>query len=168
MEALAAIGGMPGAGGWGRVYGTGSALPAQSAPGMEAGAALAASQSALSASSISMTAATQSLVATSGAAPSSNELLGAVMLMLILEYLKTDDEQEKTGLLALISMLAQQQQQGAGGSTLMYSSSYLSIESTQLQFASTDMAVSAYTGATATLQQAPGVDPGAGGLDVVA
>jgi hypothetical protein len=171
MEAVAGIGSMPFGGAWGQMVGMGNAAPVatQGTLGAEAGSLVNASQSAVSASvtSTSLTATSESLVAAVGAASSNDELLGAVLLMLILEYLKTENQQEKEGLLALAGLLARQQQQ-AGNDLFLYSSSSLSIEFTQTELVSTDLAISAYAGGTATSQQAPGVDPGAGGLDVMA
>ena len=87
----------------------------------------------------------------------SNELLGAVLLMLIMEYMKSTDDKEKQGLLALMGMIlqAQQAQQSGGQQTLMYMSNSLSIDSTQMQYMSGQAASNAYTNA--------GVTPAAGG-----
>jgi hypothetical protein len=86
-----------------------------------------------------------------------NELLGAVLLMLIMEYMKSTDDKEKEGLLALMGMIlqSQQAQQGGGNQTLLYMSNSLSVESTQMQYMSGQAASNAYTNA--------GVAPAAGG-----
>jgi hypothetical protein len=174
MDGLSGIGSIPGYGMMPQVYGTAAAGTAPAAPaqggeiGTIAGGALSASQSVLSLSSTSITANVESFMGTYGPVMSSNEMLGAVLLMLIMEYLKTDNDQDKKDLLGLISTLAQQQQGAGGGGSFIYQSSSLSIESTQLQVASSEMNFGAYSGAAATLQQAPAADPGSAGLDVVA
>jgi hypothetical protein len=85
-----------------------------------------------------------------------SELLGAVLLMLIMEYMKSTDDKEKQGLLALMGMILQSQQAQQGGQqTLMYMSNSLSIDSTQMQYMSGQAASSAYTNA--------GVAPASGG-----
>jgi hypothetical protein len=100
------------------------------------------------------------------AASVSNELLGAVLLMLMLEYMKSNDDEEKQGLLGLMGLLLQMQQQnGSQQSMLFYTSSSLSIESSQMQMTSGQAVSNAYTNA--------GVSPASGGdssaaLNVVA
>lgn len=61
------------------------------------------------------------------------QLLGLVVLMLTLEYLQSDDKEEKNSLLAMLLLLTQEQQ--AGNETFMYSysSSSLSLDTTQVQ-----------------------------------
>jgi hypothetical protein len=86
----------------------------------------------------------------------SNELLGAVLLMLLLEYMKSQDKEEKDNLLGLMGMILQMQQQSnAQQSTLFYASNSLNIDSTQIQMASGQAASNAYTNA--------GIDPAAAG-----
>jgi hypothetical protein len=170
MEA-SGIGAISSGGAWPQVYGTAAAgqLPAQDSVAAAAGGSMSASQSLTSLSSTSINASSESLIATMTPSANNNELLGAVLLMLIMEYMKTDDKQQKQDLMGLATLLLQQQQQqSAGAQTIMYNSSSLSIESTQIQVASSEMAISAYSGAAATLQQAPNIDAGAAGLNVVA
>lgn len=170
MEA-SGVGAISAGGAWPQIYGTAGAseLPAQDSIAAAAGVEINASQALTSLSSTSITATNESLIATTGTSSNNNELLGAVLLLLIMEYMKTDDKEQKQGLMDLITLLAQQQQQqSGGGQTIMYNSSSLSIESTQYQAVSTDVAISAYSGATAATQQAPNIDASAGGLDVVA
>lgn len=105
-------------------------------------------------SSQSVSASTETLlVSQQQSAAVSNELLGAVLLMLLMEYMKTQNEDEKKGLLALMAGLVQLQQLNGSqqSSTLYYSSSSLSIDSTQSQIVSIGTVSSAYTDA--------GVDP---------
>jgi hypothetical protein len=132
-------------------------------------------QSALSLSaSMSSTQITQnveSFVATYGPVMSSNEMLGAVLLLLTLELMQSQDDEQKKGLLAAISTLAQMQQQDQGGGMFMYSSSSTSIESTQMTLSADSMAAGAYGGGgagTTAGQVAPQVDGGSQGLDVSA
>ena len=94
----------------------------------------------------------------------SNELLGAILLMLILEYMQSSDSEEKKGLLALAMVLAQSQAQASGGARMAYASMSLSVESTQVLLAGP--ASNAYTNAGAN--PAGGADAGAGGVDVTA
>jgi len=94
----------------------------------------------------------------------SNELLGAILLLLILEYMQSSDSEEKKGLLALAMVLAQSQTEASGGARVDYASTSLSIESTQLLLAGP--ASNAYTNAGAN--PAGGADAGAGGVDVTA
>lgn len=135
--------------------------------GLTGMAGASATQEMASLSSLSIHQSSEMLMVSQGAqgAITSNELLGAVLLMLILEYMKSTDDKEKAGLLALMGMLLQSQQQGAQQTTLMYASNSLSIESTQMQYMSGQAASSAYTNA--------GISPAAGGdggssLNVVA
>jgi hypothetical protein len=85
--------------------------------------------------------------------------------MLVLQFLQSSDSQEKQNLTDMIGALASMQQQNQGGGMLLYSSSSLSIESTQLTIA-TSQGLDAYSGAAASLQQAPPADAGSAGLDV--
>ncbi len=136
--------------------------------GLTAMSGASATQEMASLSSLSIQQSSEMLVVSQGTqgAITSNELLGAVLLMLIMEYMKSNDDKEKEGLLALMGMILQsQQQQAAQQTTLMYASSSLSIESTQMQYMSGQAASSAYTNA--------GISPAAGGdggasLNVVA
>ncbi len=99
---------------------------------------------------------------------SNNELLGAVLLLLMLEYMQSKDDDEKKGLLGLMGLIASQQQNTFG--SLYFSSSSIAINMDSLQTQSNSMlgGIAAYNGSTASMQQAPIVDPGAGGLNVVA
>lgn len=151
---------------------TGQSLPAADTSGqqLEAGQAGASvgSSSILSLSSTSMSASSETLMASGTPMLASNEALGAALLLLVLQYLQSGDSQEKQGLSEMIVGLAGMAQQGQGGGDfLLYSSSSLSIESTQLSIA-TSQGIDAYTGAAASLQQAPSADAGAAGLDVTA
>jgi hypothetical protein len=119
-------------------------------------------------SALSVSASAESFVATYGPVMSNNELLGAVLLLLTMEYLKSEDPEEKKGLLALIATLAQQSTAAQSAGSFAYSSSSLSIESLQYQAVSTQIGAGTYAGDTAALQQEAPVDPGAAGLDVVA
>lgn len=100
---------------------------------------------------------------------SNDELLGALLLMLTLEYLKGgQSDDEKQNLLGLILALAQQKMnaEGAGSGTFAFTSSSMSIESTQMQSISMTSAAGAYQSAQVNPQVAPGVDAGSAGLDV--
>jgi hypothetical protein len=122
----------------------------------------------LSLSSTSMTASSETLLAVKSPMLATNEAIGAALLMLILQYLQAGDAKEKQELTAMIVALAGMQQQSRGaGELLFYSSSSLSIQSTQLTMA-TSQALDAYSGAAASLQQAPQGDAGAAGLNVTA
>jgi hypothetical protein len=119
-----------------------------------------------SASSLSMSSQVGSLISTCGGALSNNELLGAVLLMLTLEYLKNEDGDQRKDILSMLGMLLQQ---GAAGqsSTMMYSFSSLSIESsTQIVSSSTGLA--AYSGLNLPTSQTPAADSPSAGLDVIA
>lgn len=169
MSAIASISGLYSGGAWPQVYGATGADQAIAAGAAQTGVAVSASQSLASLSSTSITATSESLIATLTPSANNNELLGAVLLMLIMEYLKTDDKDEKQGIMGLIgALLQQQQQQAAGAETLMYSSTSFTYEATQIQMMSSEMALAAYSGASASLQQAPGIDAGAAGLNVLA
>ncbi len=168
MDGISAIGGAAGG------YFVPPSVPAVSAAATPQTAATApAGASALSLASMSSTsisASMQSFAATYGPALSSNELLGAVLLMLTLEYMKPDkSDSEKKDLLAVILALAQQQQgNSAGSGSIAYTSSSLSIETTQYQGISVASGIGAYSGAAANPQFAPAVDAGSAGLDVSA
>ena len=77
---------------------------------------------------------------------------------------ESEDKQEKQGLLTLAMAVAQMAQGSGQQSTMLYASSSMSIESTQMMM--TDTVTSAYTNAGADPAQSG--DPGAGGLDVTA
>jgi len=133
--------------------------------------AAAGSQTVASASSLSVQQSSEMLMVSEGGsgAITNNELLGAVLLLLMLEYMQSEDEDEKKGLLALLSGLVQMQEQsGSQQSMLMYSSSSLSIESTQMQVVSTENAISAYSAGAVDPQQASPDGLGAAGLDASA
>lgn len=101
----------------------------------------------------------------SPAAAVSNELLGAVLLLLLLEYMRTENEDQKQGLLAMMGELLKMQQQGSQqSSTLLYASSSLSIESSELMV-SVGGAANAY-GTDGVSPSTQGVS--ASGLDVIA
>ena len=127
-----------------------------------------AGQSIASISSTSMSANIESFSGVSSAASNNNELLGAVLLMLMMQYMKSGDAGQKQDLLSVISALAQQQgQSNSASSTFSYSSTSISMESTQIQMSSTQVAA-AYSGASATMQQVPAADAGSGSLNVIA
>jgi hypothetical protein len=128
---------------------------------------LAGGSSILSLSSTSLSATSETLMAGNMPMLATNEAIGAALLLLILQYLQTSDSKEKQNLTDMIVALAGMQQQNAGGEMLLYSSSSLSIESTQLTIA-TSQGLGAYSGAAASLQQAPPGDPGSPALDVSA
>lgn len=135
-------------------------------PGQIGGAA--SGSSILSLSSTSLTATSETLLSASAPMLSSNEALGAALLMLILQYLQTSDPTDKQNLTNMITALAGMQQQSQGGSDLlMYSSSSMTMETTQLTIA-TNQSLGAYSGSAASLQQAPQTDAGSAGLNVVA
>ncbi len=95
------------------------------------------------------------------AAVVSDELLGALLLMLVLEYLRSDEADEKKGLLALAMMVALSQAQGQRGTNQTYLSTSYSADSTQTLMAGP--ASQAYTNAGAS--PAFTAD-GGGGVDV--
>lgn len=124
------------------------------------------SQEWASLSSLAINQSSESLLVADNASSAavSNELLGAILLFLILEYMKSGSEDEKKDLLGLMGTIMQMQQtSGSQSSMLMYSSSSLSIESTEMQVGSSS---TIYT--NAGLAQSHAADPGAGGLDVTA
>ncbi len=119
----------------------------------------------LSLSQTSISASVESFIATYGPVMSSNELLGAVLLLLTLQLMQSRDPDERKQLLGAIMGLASQMQQQSSGGVLMYNSSSLSIESTQITAVSGEAGLSAYLGAMNTAQTAPGIDAG-GGLNL--
>ncbi len=125
--------------------------------------ALAASGSqALSLSSTSMAMESQSLSMQSAPAANNNELLGAVLLMLMLEYLTTQDENKKDALLgAMVGLAALQSMQQDQGASLSYSSMSMSMESTQIQMVSSESVAGAY-GAVADNTKVPLGDAASG------
>jgi hypothetical protein len=96
------------------------------------------------------------------AAVVNDELLGALLLMLVLEYLRSDEADEKKGLLALAMMMAMSQSQGQRGTNLTYLSTSYSADSTQILMAGP--ASQAYTNAGAS--PASTADGSGGGVDV--
>ena len=152
----------------------GAGLPAYTPPmtpsagaGLDGSAALdGLAKGALSAriDSTSISASSESLMAAWSPMLSSNEAIGAALLLLILQYMQTQDPQERKDLLGLIGSLAAGQQSSEGSSgVLMYSSSQLSIETTSITL------TTGGSGYDAGAQIAPPADsPGSAGLDVVA
>ena len=129
------------------------------------------SQTVVSASSMSVKQSSEMLMVSEGVGGSitSDELLGAVLLLLILEYMQSEDEDEKKGLLNLVLAIAQQPQQDSdNGGFLMYNSTSQSIESTRFQMVSTENVVSAYSAGAGDPQQASPDGLGAAGLDASA
>lgn len=171
MNGISGISGMAAGGMPQRMNMAGGTGEAQAAPVQQnlAGVEAASSKSIASLSTTSVNASSESLIASNGPVLADDKALGLALLLLTLEYLKSgeDEDEEKKGLLDL--MLAISQQQGGGDSTsLMYSSRSLSIESTQMQVASTENATSAYSAGAANPQQVSSAGPGAAGLDVSA
>lgn len=168
---------MSGIQGIGPIYGGMSGAPAQAMPpagaagqsakGQQVAGSAAGASSILSLSSTSINATSETLLTAQTPMLATNEAIGAVLLMLILEYLQTSDAQEKQNLTSMIVALASMQQQQSDGQLLFYSSSSLSEESTQLTIA-TSQGLGAYAGTAASLQQAPPSDAGAPGLNVLA
>ena len=169
MNGISGIGGMAAGGMPQRIHLAGSTEGAQAAPVQQnlAGAEASSSQSIASRSTTSINASSESLIVGNGAVLADDKSLGLALLLLTLEYLQSDDEEKKKGLLGLMLALALQQDGGNGGS-LMCNSTLLSIESAQTQVVSTENAVSAYSAGTTGPQQASPVGPGAAGLDVSA
>jgi hypothetical protein len=178
MSSMSGISGISGLGA-GAVWPTSSATtPAAEVGGGAAVGASGASAyqdiSALSYSSMSINASSESLAINQGggmAAASTNELLGAVLLLLTLQYMKSGDDQEKKDLLGLMTTLVQQMGQSGqssggsgGGDSLSYTSSSLSIEMTNLQVVSASTGINSYMSAQGDYSQSPG----AGGIDVAA
>lgn len=104
-------------------------------------------------SSTSISATSETLIANLGGM-GNKDLVAAVLLMLTLELLKSEDPEEKKQLLAAIAALAQQG--GDSGGTMLYSASSLSIESTQLQVLSIDTGGYSYGGNLQSYSQAAG------------
>lgn len=150
---------------------SGQAGLAAGASGLAAGASgsaasVASSQSLAAYSSMSISAANESVFYQSSPILADKQALGLAVLMLTLEYLQSNDDEEKKGLLAL--MLALTQQQSGQQETLMYSSSSLSIESTQYVGMSSDSVANAYSGSAGAVQGLAATDGGMGQLSVVA
>ncbi|MBP7935995.1 MAG: hypothetical protein KA354_15235 [Phycisphaerae bacterium] len=108
------------------------------------------------------------LISQTQTAAVSNELLGAVLLMLLMEFMKTQNEDDKKSLLALMAGLVQLQQQNSTqqSTSLYYSSSSLSIDSIQSQIVSTGTVSGAYTNAGIEPSARP--DTGGARVDAVA
>ena len=81
-----------------------------------------AGQSAVSLSSLSVNQSSEMIAISEGsqAAITSNELLGAVLLLLILEYMKSDNEEEKSALLNLAMSITELAQQSAGSQSSLF------------------------------------------------
>jgi len=154
--ATAAAGQAAPASGTGQAAGTGTAAGAT-----QAGAA----SSILSLSTTSLTATSETLMASNTPMLASNEAIGAALLLLVLQYLQSSDPNEKQNLTDMIIALAGMQQSQGAGQLLFYSSSSLTMESTQLTIA-TSQALDAYAGTAASMQQAPPADAGTAGLNV--
>ncbi len=123
----------------------------------------------LAMSSTSISASMETLTASNSPMLANNDALGAALLLLVLQYMQESDPTQKQNLLSTIMSIAGGQQQGGNNqSSLMYSSSSLSIESTQLVMIGSGDALGAYSGASAGLQQVPQSDSGAAGLNVLA
>lgn len=118
---------------------------------------------AASLSSSTMVYESQSLSFQSMAAANHNELLGAVLLLLLLEYMSTQDEDKKNALLGAIVGLAALHSQQADSVSLNYSSTSLTMQSTQMQMLSTESIASTYNGAVADATRVPLSDPTSGG-----
>lgn len=123
----------------------------------------AASQSLVSINSLSIAASSETFLSTATNSAGNKELMNALLLLLTLEYLKSDNEEERKGLLALITALAQSGQ-GGESQTLFYSSSSLNIESTQIQIVSSQAGIGAYGGAAGA--GVPGIDADSNTLDI--
>jgi hypothetical protein len=123
-------------------------------------------QSNSSVSKLSISANVQNFMETYGPVMSNNDITGAVLLMLMAEYMKSDDKDEKKGLLGL--MMAMMQSQSSGQSSFAYNSSSLSIQSSQFQSGTVDLASTGYSGSPVDTTSTPAADPSAGGLNVVA
>jgi len=140
-----------------------------SPPAPAQGSPAAGSTSVLSLASTSVNAASEAILASDIPMLASNEAIGAVLLLLILQYLQSTDPAERQQILdtvlALSGML--RQDRGSSANVLFYSSSDVSIESTQLALSTTE-GLNAYSGSAANLRQAPPPDAGAAGLDVLA
>lgn len=137
--------------------------------GAVAGASITASQSAVAISQTSISASVESFMGTYGPVMANNEILGALLLLLTLQYMQSSDEQEKKGLLGLMLGLLQQQQQASqAGGSFMYSSSQLNIESTQMVAMSQQMAVDVYAGGGSIGSAPPVSGTGSGSVDTVA
>ncbi len=144
---------------------SGGYMPAQQVSGA---ANTSASQSVSPLASSQQSTSVNALTQNNLAVISNNELLGAVLLMLMLEYMQSKDDDEKKGLLGLMGLIAGQQQNASGSLYFSSSSIAVNMDSLQMQSNSMQTGIAAYNGSTASMQQAPFVDPGAGGLNVVA
>jgi hypothetical protein len=113
-------------------------------------------------SDLSMAYETQSLSFQTVPAANNNELLGAVLLLLLLEYMSTQDEDKKDALLGAIVGLASLQSQQADSISLNFSSTSLCLQSSKLQMISSDSIASTYNGAVADPLQVPLSDPSSG------
>ena len=138
------------------------AVAAQTNPAGSVGGA----QPNLPASNLSISANVESFMQTYGPVMSNNDIMGAVLLMLITEYMKSDDKDQKKGLLGL--MMAMMQSQSSGQSSFAYNSSSLSIQTSQFQPGGVDLASTGYAGSPVDTTSTPAADPAAGGLNVVA
>jgi hypothetical protein len=105
----------------------------------------------------------QSLSFQSIPAANTNELLGAVLLLLLLEYMSTQDQDKKDALLGAIVGLASLQSQQADAVSLNYSSTSMSMQSSQMQMIASDSIASTYNGALADTTRAPLTDAASGG-----
>jgi len=119
-------------------------------------------QSLLAISSASIAASAESYVAANGPVLASNELIGLVLLLLTLQYMQSNDDQEKQGLMDLIMLLAQQQSPDNGSGLLIYSSSSVTMESVQITALSMDNAMGAYANGAADPQKASPATAGSG------
>jgi hypothetical protein len=100
----------------------------------------------------------ESFFAALSASASNKDLLGALLLMLTLEYMRGDDsEGNKKDLLGLMALMLQQSQQN-GSSLLIYSASDMSSQAGQLQTVSSSIAAGAYAGAAAGGASSGGVN----------
>jgi len=167
MNGISGIGGMTAGGIPQQTHPVGGTKGAQATPVQHdlAGVEATSSQTVASLSTTSINASSESLVVGNGPVMADDRALGLALLLLTIEYLQSNDEEEKKGLLAMMLALTQGQGGGNGGS-FMYNSMSLSIESTQMQFVSTESAISAYSAGTMDPQQASSLAPGAAGLDV--
>jgi len=135
------------------------AAPAMAANGM---GQIAASQSLMSINSLAVAATSETFVSMSTSGAGNKDLMNALLLLLTLEYLRSDNEEERKGLLALIATLAQASQSGES-QMMLYSSSAMSIESTQIQIVSSQVGLGPYGELVGG--GVPG-DAGSGGIDI--
>ena len=123
--------------------------------------------SSASASSMSMSASMETMVS-SYQASGNKDLMGALLLMLTLEYLRSDDDKKRDGILSLLGTLLQQSGGSGGSSSMMFNSYAMTMESTSMQVVSSGTGINAYSGTGLSTSQAPAVDSASAGLDVVA